>query len=109
MLRSLALLAMTLLSWNAGQSQSTDDEIRMRATVQAVAPLSSSFSGKIIPVATDPRFALTMRIESAVPAVANFTEGLTALNWETVQMSLGGEKTDILRAVTSSHMLQSAA
>jgi hypothetical protein len=42
--------------------------------VQAVVPLPS-FSGQVTPVDADPRFALTVHIESAVPAVANFSVG----------------------------------
>ena len=74
MLRSLAILAVSLSACNACLAQSTNDEIHLRATVQAVVPLTS-FSGKVTPVDVDPRFALVVRIESAVPAVANFTEG----------------------------------
>ena len=74
MLRSLAILAVSLSACSAGQAQSTYDVIHLRATVQAVIPLTS-FSGRITPVDVDPRFALTVRIESTVPAVPNFTEG----------------------------------
>src|SRR5262245_20151233 len=68
----LVLLAQCSSVWNAGQAQST--EINLRATVQAIAPLST-FSGTAIRVAGDPRFALVMRIESAVPAVGNLNKG----------------------------------
>jgi hypothetical protein len=74
MLRSLAILAISLSACNAGLAQSNDDEIRLRATVQAIVPLTS-FSGTITPVAGDPKFALTVRIESAVPAVDSLAEG----------------------------------
>jgi hypothetical protein len=74
MLRSLVILAMSLVMCNAGQAQSTNDEIHLRASVQAVVPLTS-FSGRVTTVDLDPMFALTVRIESAVPAVANFAEG----------------------------------
>ena len=37
--------------------------------------LLSHFAGKVMPVDFDPRFALTVRIESAVPADTNFTAG----------------------------------
>src|SRR5215469_4428590 len=43
------------------QSQGTKDEIRLRATVQSIVPLST-FSGTITPVAVDPRFAMTVHI-----------------------------------------------
>jgi hypothetical protein len=42
--------------------------------VQGVVPLSS-FTGRVTPVDIDPRFAFTVHVESAVPAVSNFTEG----------------------------------
>jgi hypothetical protein len=47
---------------------------QMRATVQDVV-LLTDFSGKVIPVDFDPRFALTARIESVGPAATNFTVG----------------------------------
>ena len=74
MLRSLAILAISLSACAAGQAQSANDEIHLRATVQAVVPLSS-FSGQVTPVDFDPKFALTVHVESAVPAVPNFTNG----------------------------------
>ena len=51
-----------------------NDEVRLRATVKAVVPLSD-FSGVITPVDVDPRFALTVHIESTVPAVTDFGAG----------------------------------
>ena len=74
MLRSLAILAMSLSACAAGQAQPTKDEIRLRATVQVVVPLTR-FSGQVTPVDVDPRFALSLHIESAIPAVADFTQG----------------------------------
>ena len=74
MLRVIAILAVSLSACAVGQAQSTIDEIHLRATVQAVVPLSS-FSGRVTPVDFDPRFALTVHVESAAPAVADFTEG----------------------------------
>ena len=74
MIRLFATLAMSLLVCNPGQTQSTKDEIHLRATVRDVVPLSD-FSGKITPVDFDPRFALTVRIESVDPAVGNFAAG----------------------------------
>ncbi len=59
---------------SAGQARSTIDEIHMRATVQDVV-LLTHFSGKAIRVDFDPRFALTVRIESVGPAATNFTVG----------------------------------
>jgi hypothetical protein len=65
---------MILSVCSAGQEESTRREIHLRATVKAVSPLAS-FSGTIIPVDFDSRFALTVRIESAAPANDNFTKG----------------------------------
>jgi hypothetical protein len=73
MLRTLAVLAISLVACNEGQSQDTRDEIHLRATVQAVV-LLASFSGQVTPVDVDPKFALTVHIESVVPAFAGFTE-----------------------------------
>ena len=56
------------------QMQNTKNEIHLRATVQNVVPLTD-FSGKITPVDFDPRFALTVRMESVDPAVSSFTVG----------------------------------
>jgi hypothetical protein len=74
MLRTLAVLALSLAACNAGPAQDTHDEIYLRATVQAVVPLAD-FSGSVTPVGADPRFALTLRIDSVVPVVANFSDG----------------------------------
>jgi hypothetical protein len=74
MIRSFAILAISLWACAGGQGQGTNDEFRIRATVQLVSPLTS-FSGTITPVGVDPRFALTMRIESAAPTVTDFRAG----------------------------------
>jgi hypothetical protein len=72
MLRSLTILSLSLLACAAGQAQSSE-EIHLRANVKAIVMLSH-FSGKVIPVDFDPRFALTLRIESARPSVNRFHE-----------------------------------
>jgi hypothetical protein len=93
MFRSLAILAISLAACNAGLAQSNDDEIRLRATVQAIAPLTG-FSGTITPVASDPKFALTVRIESAVPAVHNLAEGaVVTFAIHSPSLLFGGEPT----------------
>src|SRR5260370_20983155 len=72
---NIAVVLLTLglvAASSAGQARSTIDEIHMRATVQDVV-LLTDFSGKVIPVDFDPRFALTLRIESVGPAAPNFT------------------------------------
>ncbi|HEY6249846.1 MAG TPA: hypothetical protein VI685_07775, partial [Candidatus Angelobacter sp.] len=74
MIRSLTILAMSFWACAAGQAQSTNDEIHLRATVQAVV-LLTRFSGTITPVDFDPRFALTLHIESTVPEIALFRTG----------------------------------
>jgi hypothetical protein len=74
MIRLLATLAASLLACTPGQTQSTRDEIHLRATVQNVVPLTD-YSGKITQVDFDPRFALTVRIESVDPGVGSFTVG----------------------------------
>ena len=74
MMRLFAILALCLLVGSSGQAQSTKDEIHMRATVRDVAPLAE-FSGRVIAVDGDPRFALTVRIESVDPADGNFAVG----------------------------------
>jgi len=56
------------------QTQNTKNEIHIQATVQAVVPLAD-FSGKTTPVDFDPRFALTVRIESVKPAIGSFIAG----------------------------------
>ena len=74
MIRLLTILAVSLFASNAGQARSNIDEIHLRATVQDVV-LLTDFSGKVILVHFDPRFALTVRIESVDPAATNFTVG----------------------------------
>lgn len=73
-IRLFALLALGLWSCAAVRAQTTNEEIHLRAVVRDVIPLPS-FSGKAIAVDVDPRFALTLRIESASPAVTNFAAG----------------------------------
>src|SRR5262249_42101738 len=74
MIRLLATLTLSFMTSGAGQGKRTIDEIHLRATVQDVV-LLTHFSGKIILVDFDPRFALTVRIESVDPAATNFTVG----------------------------------
>jgi hypothetical protein len=92
MIRSLGILVLTLSLCTGGQSQSTD-EIRLGGTVQSVIPLQS-FSGTITPVDVDPRFALTMRVESAVPAIVSFKTGaIVTLGIHSPSLLFGGEPT----------------
>ena len=73
MLRSLTILSLSLLASAAGQVQSTE-EIHLRANMKAIVMLSH-FSGTVIPVDFDPRYALTLQIESARPSVNGFRAG----------------------------------
>jgi len=76
----LALFAVALLcSWTARaqgtNAVSTNDFVRLRVTVVDVAPLRNS-TGFAAPIGdVDPRFALTLRIESCIPAIANLKSG----------------------------------
>ena len=74
MMRLLATLAVSLLACTPSQTHSAKTEIHLRATVQNVVPLTD-FSGKITPVDFDPKFALTVRIESVDPAIGSFAVG----------------------------------
>jgi hypothetical protein len=74
MIRSIAMLVLTLWTCTGGQGQTNTDKIHFRATVQSVSLLERS-SGTITPVDVDPRFALALRIEPSAPAVANFRTG----------------------------------
>ena len=99
MIRSLALLAASLLAYSASQGQSATDEIHLRATVQDVV-LLSHFSGKIIPVDFDPRFALTLRIESVVPPIRVLPSGLLRHSPSTVLHCFLTEKLPKVRSTT---------
>lgn len=74
MLRTLFVLATALALWNTSQAQDPRDEIYLRATVEAIVPLVD-FSGSVIAVDPDPRFAITLHIETATPIVASFSKG----------------------------------
>ena len=74
MIRTFAILAMSLCASTAVQAEGANDEIRLRATVQSVV-LLGDYSGVVIPVHFDPGFALTVRIKSATPPVAGFAPG----------------------------------
>jgi hypothetical protein len=78
--RFLLLFAVTLLvSWTAkGESTNnvaTNDVVKLRVTVMDVVPLRG-FTGPLTPTTDfDPRFALTVRIDSCRPAVTNLKSG----------------------------------
>ena len=74
MMHPPVIFALSLVACLAVQTQSIRDEVHLRATVQAVVPLTS-FSGTVTPVGVDPRFALTVRIVSIDPSIVNFSAG----------------------------------
>lgn len=74
MIRTLAIFALSLLSGCAVEAPPTKGEVIIRANVQDVVMLAD-FSGTATPVTFDPRFALTIRIESCRPAITNFAAG----------------------------------
>jgi len=69
MLRSLAIFFACTL----GQAQN-NDEIQLHAKVRAIVMLSK-FSGRVIRLDVDPRFALTLRVESVTPSIDLFRDG----------------------------------
>jgi len=71
--RILLVLSIALATSSLCQSQA-NHEINLRATVEAIVPLAD-FSGSVIPVASDPMFAMTLRVESITPAVRSFSKG----------------------------------
>ena len=74
MKHSLATLFITLWSYCAAVAQITNEEVRFRATVEDVR-LLSRFPGTLTAVDADSKFAITVQIASAVPAMTNFTVG----------------------------------
>ena len=86
MIRLFVIFGLSLLVCNRGQTQSTKDEIHLRATVRDVVPLSD-FSGKITPVDFDPRFARRFVSSRSTQPSAIFLQGLslhlpsTARHW----------------------------
>jgi hypothetical protein len=93
MIRLLVTLVVSLLACTSGQTQSTRDQIHLRATVQNYVPLTE-FSGEITQVDFDPKFALTVRIESVDPAVGGFTVGaIVAFAIHSPALLFGGDAT----------------
>jgi hypothetical protein len=74
MLRSIAILLLSLVASFAVDAKTQREQFRVRAQVQDIVALSS-FSGSVLPIGSDPRFAVTLRIESVTPADTNFTPG----------------------------------
>jgi hypothetical protein len=98
--RLLAILAMCFwICCNAkaqsSNNVSTNEVIRLRVTLLDVAFLSS-YSGTLTPTDdVDPRYALTVRIDSTVPAITNLTSGAVvtfAVHSPTLFLRGGAEK-----------------
>jgi len=61
--RPLAILLVSFSACFGAEPQPREEQISLRARVEKVAPLAS-FSGVAMPVDADPKFALTLRVES---------------------------------------------
>ena len=77
-LRSLlALAAATIMAATvSAQEKPRREEFRLRATVQDVV-MMAKFSGTVVPIGIDPRYCVTMRVESITPPLSSFTKGAT--------------------------------
>jgi len=75
-LRSVSVLLISPLVGFAADSKSQRDEFGLRATVHGVVALSS-YSGSMTRIDADPRFAVTMRVDSITPPLTNFAKGST--------------------------------
>jgi hypothetical protein len=73
MSRFILILCLSLISGKAAESRSSPQPVRLAGVVQNLTPLSS-FCGRVVAVDTDPRYALTMRLES-VTGATNFAAG----------------------------------
>ncbi len=73
MTRFILILCLSLVTRSAAESRSSPQPVRLAAVVQNLTPLTS-FSGKVVPVDTDPRYALTVLVES-VTGATNFAAG----------------------------------
>ena len=76
MLRSVTVLILSLAASFAADERAQREEFRVHAEVQEIVALSS-FSGTVVPVGVDPRFAVTLRVDSVTPSLTNFTKGAT--------------------------------
>jgi len=74
MLRTITILLLSLTASLAADEKPQQEEFRLRATVQDVVALSS-YSGSVIGIGADPRFAVNMRVDSITPSLTNFTKG----------------------------------
>ena len=76
MLHTITILLLSLAASFAADEKWQSAEYKLRATVLDVVALSS-YSGAVLAVGADPRFAVTMRVDSITPALTNFTKGAT--------------------------------
>jgi hypothetical protein len=74
MIRLIAFLMLSSSVSFAADEKTVREEFQVRAQVQDIVALSA-FSGTVIPIGVDPHFALTVRVDSVVPPLANFTNG----------------------------------
>ena len=58
----------------AAAQQTEKEDVHIKAVVEAIVPLTD-FSGAITPVDVDPKFALTLRIQTVTPAVEELVSG----------------------------------
>jgi hypothetical protein len=74
MLRSITIFLLSLAASFAADEKPQREEFKLRATVHDVVALSS-YSGTVTPVDADPRFAVTVGIDSITPWLTNFAKG----------------------------------
>ena len=74
---AIILFSVVVFDKPATQAEVKNEELHLRATFVAVAPLAS-FSGKVIPADFDPSFAITLRIETIEPLADDLLPGTTA-------------------------------
>jgi hypothetical protein len=74
MLRCISILLLSVATILAADEKPQREVFRLRATVLDIV-LLSRYSGTVMPVGVDPRFAVTMRVESITPSLTKFTKG----------------------------------
>jgi hypothetical protein len=70
----LLLLGVAAQAQEHSPTAAKNVELHLRAMVMAVVPLTD-FSGQVTPTDLDPRFALTLRVETVKPTVNEFVPG----------------------------------
>ena len=76
MLRPFTILLLSSGLICVADKKTQREEFRMRATVQDFVALSN-YSGSVVPVDVDPRFAVIMRVDSITPSLTKFASGAT--------------------------------